>query len=163
MLNGTKPADPTSRAAPTVNIHDIVSAFAHLEKRASLKTYTDPDFQGLDVQEDNALLPDTTAIESMLSSLIDQGLLGGFISHEKKKFAITGTKSKGSILAAGFPQPWGVLKAKAEKDKEPRSQEIEVPGWKKQDARPGGGVGGSQAGPGMVLNSSGLRPIGAAG
>lgn len=166
ILNGTRPADPTSKVTPTVNIHDLVAVFTLMEKRASQPVnYTDPDFTGLDLHDDGStLLPDTTSIESILSSLIDQGLLGGFISHKQMKFAITGSAKKGSILAAGFPQPWEVMSSKAEREK--TGDEVEVPGWKKrQQPVLGGALGlsGLQPGPGMVLNLSGARPVGAVG
>lgn len=167
IINGTRPADPTSKVTPTVNIHDLVTVFTMLEKRtAQAENYTDPDFADIDSHNENeSLLPDTTSIESILSSLIDQGLLGGFISHRQMKFAITGSAKKGgNILAAGFPQPWEVMSAKAEREKS--GNEVEVPGWKRRQQPQLGaafGLGGIQAGPGMVLNLSGARPVGAVG
>lgn len=167
ILVGTRPPDANSKIAPTVSIHDLVAAFSYLEKRAisGPANYTDPDF--VDVQYDDPDAPDqdldgshfydTTSIESILSSLIDQGLLGGFFSHRQMKFAITGASRKGGPLAAGFPQPWGVLKARAERE------DGEVPGWKKE-GQPGSGMaGGIKPGPGMVFNLSGLKPVGAFG
>lgn len=165
ILVGTRPpTDTNSKAAPTVSIHDLVAAFSWLEKRAISvpADYVDPDF--VDVQYDDPDAPpqdldsshfyDTTSIESILSSLIDQGLLGGFFSHRQMKFAITGAARKGGPLAAGFPQPWRVLEARAKRE------DGEVPGWKKED---GLGAGGLKPGPGMVLNLSGLKPVGAFG
>ena len=166
ILNGTRPADHTSKVAPTVSIHDLVAVFTLLEKRGpNTIDYKDPDFDGIELHDEHeALLPDTTSIESMLSSLIDQGLLGGYISRKLMKFAITGSAKKGSILAAGFPQPWEVMRVKAEREKS--DGEVEVPGWKKkQQPTIGGalGLGGLQPGPGMVFNLSGARPVGAVG
>jgi hypothetical protein len=169
ILNGTRPTDPSSRTAPTVSIHDLVTAFSYLEKRAASRAvdYTDPDFAGIIYDNpddhggdyDSGHFYDTTSIESILSSLIDQGLLGGYFSHKAMKFAITGAAKKGSALAAGFPEPWAVLKARAERE------DGEVPGWKK-DAQPGAGglaAGGIRPGPGMVLNLSGVKPVGGFG
>ena len=167
ILNGTRPpTDTGSKAAPTVSIHDLVPAFNYLEQKALTlpDNYTDPDFQGLDVNgydDSDATLYDTTSVESILSSLIDQGLLGGFFSHRQLKFAITGVARKGSILAAGFPQPWEVLNGKAEQDS--GGGEVEVPGWKKEHVSGLGAMGGMRPGPGMVLNLSGARPVGAVG
>jgi hypothetical protein len=163
ILNGTRPdlSDPHVKAPPTVNIRDLMTLFTYLETRASSTTsdYTDPDFQGIDYHEEHdGQLYDLTALESILSSLIDQGLLGGFFSHKAQKFAITGARMKGSILAAGFPRPWEVLKARAEEGEV--GDEVEVPGWKKDGL---GGHAGLQAGPGMVFNLSGARPVGAVG
>ncbi|KAK3691905.1 hypothetical protein LTR37_018336 [Vermiconidia calcicola] len=166
ILNGTRPTDPGSKVAPTVSIHDLVTAFTYLEKRASSLpvNYRDPDFAGIDLQDedgDGGNFYDATSIESILSSLIDQDLLGGFFSHRQMKFAITGAAKKGSILAAGFPQPWELIKARAERE------DGEVPGWKKDSAPASGAIsgfgGGMRAGPGMVVNLSGARPVGAVG
>ena len=170
ILNGTRPSDPISKVAPTVNIHDLVTAFSYLEKSAISGpplTYTDPDFVGIEYDDPDAPsfgdlgsghYYDTTSIESVLSSLIDQGLLGGFWSHRQMKFAITGAARKGGALLAGFPAPWGVLKARAERE------DGEVPGWKK-DAKVGfGGAGrASGVGPGSVVRLSGVRGIGEVG
>lgn len=162
LLAGTIPdMDGNHRAAPTVNVRDMVAAFRFLEKRAILgdqargeQGYIDPDFAGLDIPPDTEmLLPDATALESILSSLLDQGLLGGFISHKQLKFAITGSKTKGGPLAAGFPNPWMVMSRKAEGE----GQAANVPGWKKE------GTNGGGPGPGMVINLSGARPVGAFG
>jgi nuclear mRNA export protein PCID2/THP1 len=162
ILNGHKP-DLSTRAAPTVNIHDLVTVFSYLEKRASSSPnqYTDPDFADIayddnDEEYDGAGYYDTTSIESILSSLIDQGILGGYFSHKQMKFAITGAAKKGSALAAGFPEPWGVLKARAERE------DGEVPGWKK-DVSNRLAAGGLRPGPGSVINLSGVRPVGAVG
>ena len=157
LLAGTTPSDPSSRSAATVNIHDLVTVFAHLEKRADSADSgaMDPDFDGLDIQDEDAmLLPDTTSIESILSSLLEQGLLGGFISHKQMKCAFKGIKSKDGPFETAFPLPWEVIRRKAEAE----SEGSEVPGWKKDAGRGGGGPG-----PGQVIHLSGARPVGAAG
>ena len=111
--------------------------------------YTDPDFLGVDYGDTTPSIT-MMAIESKVASLIDQGLLTGFISHRLGKFAVTGVQRHGGdVLRAGFPNVWEVLRTKAGGE--------EVPGWKKQEARTGGGMGGF----GGVVNLSGLRPIGA--
>lgn len=157
ILNGTRPP-PDSKVTPQTTLDDLVAAFTWAYKHSTTPSndYTDPDFYGVDYGDTGSdEIVDATAIESKLSSLIDQGLLNGFIAHKQAKFAITGVKAKGGdILAAGFPQPWGLLKAKAE-----RFGEDEVPGWKKQQA----GGGAVRPGPGMVMNFSSMRAIGAAG
>lgn len=58
-------------------------------------------------------------VEAMVSSLISQGLLHGFIAHSQGRFAIMGTKAKGSALAAGWPNVAEVM----------IQTEDEVPGW----------------------------------
>lgn len=172
ILNGTRrPDDPKTKVTPTVDLRDLVNVFTYLEKRSkSTSEYTDPDFVGVDYEEDqDSMMPNITLIESILSSLIDQGFLGGFISHSKMKFAITGvSRHEGNVLAAGFPQPWEVMRSKAERNK--KDNEVEVPGWKRRDRSSANGLGALsdhmsriQPGPGMVVSLSGARPVGAAG
>ena len=157
LFNGTRPPSDSS-VAPQVGIPDLIAAFDWSETHTTSShddEYTDPDFWDIDYGDIDDSIK-TTAIESKLSALIDQGLVNGFIAHTKGKFAITGVKSKGGdILAAGFPEPWAVLKGKVQ-----RFGEDEVPGWKKQQAGSGGAV---RPGPGMVFNFSGMKPIRAAG
>ncbi|KAK3669224.1 hypothetical protein LTR78_010898 [Recurvomyces mirabilis] len=160
LLVGFRPTDTTGNKASTLNIDHLVSAFQWLEDASRAQKggedYTDPDFEDVEY-DDGGFRIDITAVESRLASLIDQGLLSGFISHRLQKFAITGTKSKGGdAVAAGFPQVWDVLRLKTE-----RAGTDDVPGWKKEVV--GGFGGGQRPGPGMVFNLSGLRPVGAVG
>lgn len=148
MIAGRQP-DPTSRVAPTVDIDDLVTVFkALLQYHGTTDNPVDPDLEGTDVEINEILLPDEYTLESVLSSLIDQGLLGGYISHRQLKFAITGVKQKG-VMGAGFPQPWAVLKAS--------SDDGFVPGWKKDGAF---GAGAATQGGGRVIHLSGARPAG---
>nr|POE77860.1 pci domain-containing protein [Quercus suber] len=185
LLNGTRPA-PGTRVAPQVDLADLVAAFRMLDNRrrrrggdggggggssgsnslaapAPDSDYTDPDFAGVHYSDADYTQPDTTSVESKLAALIDQGLLSGFLSHDKGKFAIKGALTQGgNILAAGFPQPWKVLVLDA------AGEDEAVPGWKKQPAAAAaaaaGGAGGSAAwAPGSVVNLNGARPVGAFG
>ncbi|KAK4545144.1 hypothetical protein LTR36_003695 [Oleoguttula mirabilis] len=159
LLNGTRPL-PESKVTPQTTLDDLVTAFTWASNHGAPGTndYTDPDFHGVDYGDTGGDSIDATAVESKLSSLIDQGLLNGFIAHKQAKFAITGVKAKGGdVLAAGFPQPWGVLKGKAE-----RFGEDEVPGWKKQQ-QGGQGGGAVRPGPGVVMTFGSMKAIGAAG
>nr|POF15609.1 pci domain-containing protein [Quercus suber] len=162
LLNGTRPT-PGSRVAPQVDLADLVSAFAHLEARGGRavdRDYTDPDFVGVHYSDEDYTLPDTTSVESKLASLIDQGLLSGFISHDKGKFAIKGALTQGgNILAAGFPLPWKVLML----DTVAADEDEIVPGWKR-DATGAAPGAGAPLGPGSVVNlSAAARPVGAFG
>ncbi|KAI9815204.1 MAG: hypothetical protein M1832_005539 [Thelocarpon impressellum] len=112
-------------------------------------TYVDPDLEGAD-ETAVSVLSTMLDVEAVLASLVDQGLLHGFISHKLLRFAILGSKSKGA-LNAGFPAPWSVLKP---------SDDQTVPGWVKEEAR-GPMMAGRAFGPGMVVNLSGARPAGA--
>ncbi|KAK1063061.1 hypothetical protein LTR74_009752 [Friedmanniomyces endolithicus] len=162
VLAGHKAQDSggMTRAA-TLDIDCLVAAFRKLEDAAAAANdddYVDPDFQGVEYGDTGEELQvDQAGVVSKLASLIDQGLLSGFISYKLMKFAITGTRAKGGdALAAGFPAVWAVLRPRAEKGE---GSGGEVPGWKKKD----GGGGGQRAGPGMVFNFSSMRPVGVVG
>ncbi|KAK1084130.1 hypothetical protein LTR48_005737 [Friedmanniomyces endolithicus] len=160
VLAGHKAQDTggATRAA-TLDIDYLVAAFQKFEDAAAADNdYVDPDFEGVDYGDTGEELHvDQAAVVSKLASLIDQGLLSGFISYKLMKFAVTGTRAKGGdALAAGFPGVWAVLRTRAEKGE---GSGGEVPGWKKKD----GGVGGQKAGPGMVFNFSSMRPVGVVG
>ncbi|RWA12738.1 hypothetical protein EKO27_g2356 [Xylaria grammica] len=58
-------------------------------------------------------------VESMVASLCAQGLLHGYLAHSQGRFAIMGTKQKGSAIAAGWPPVYEVL----------AQIDDEIPGW----------------------------------
>ena len=145
---------------PLVDIKALVTVFSALERAAEKPQETawvDPDFDGIEFEE---TYPDPTTvtpmkIESILSSLVTQGFLQGFIAHRQSKFVFTRVKQAGgNVLAAGFPTPWKVIERKLARD----GFGDEVPGWRKQAPAnmAAGGLGG-----GMVINMSGARPVGA--
>ena len=112
--------------------------------------YIDPDLEDV-VDPAPPVLPTIDVIESIVASLVEQDLLHGFISHSSHRFAITGAKNA-SPLQVGFPKVWDVIKAKSND---------EVPGWVRERGTGLGGPG-EKFGPGMVVNLSGARPVGAA-
>lgn len=138
VLTGTR-HDPTARSnAPLIDGDNLLNAFYILEKRSqdpAEVAYISEDFEGADVEEDEeALLPTATSVRSILSSLIEQGLIRGFIHTKSGKFVISGTKQHGgSELKAGFPEVWKVVEGKADKN---------VPGWKRDGSAHGHGGGG---------------------
>lgn len=148
ILTGTR-FDPTAGSnAPLIDGHNLVNAFYVLEKQVQNPeevAYVSSDLDGADVEEDpEALLPTSTSVRSILSSLIEQGLIRGFIHTKSGKFVIIGVKQhNGNELAAGFPSPWKVISMKANKN---------VPGWQQDGSGHGGG--------GKVIHLSGARPIG---
>lgn len=181
LLSGTQ-GDASNKKAPTLNLQDMLIVATVLERRAlgldDPKTskrpphtnsifmtksttpepedppgYVDPDLAGA-VDPPGPDLPDIDIIESMVASLVEQDLLHGFISHKSLRFAITGSKA-GGALAAGFPNIWQVISGKFDD---------EVPGWVRETKSSGSRAGalGRAAGPGMVVNLSGARPVGAA-
>ena len=182
MLSGTQ-GNATNKKAPTLDLQDLFTLATLLERRAlgldkpkEVKRadhtnsifmapkpptpepedppgYIDPDLAGV-MEPSGPDLPNIDTVEFIVASLIDQDLLHGFISHKSLRFAITGSKATGA-LAAGFPNVWQVISAKCDD---------EVPGWVQERKVGGLGAGalGRGAGPGMVVNLSGARPVGAA-
>jgi nuclear mRNA export protein PCID2/THP1 len=80
------------------------------------------EYIGHDVAEDDEPeSPTMSEVESVVLSLIQQGLLGGFALHSNPRFAIPGSQAKGGPLKAGFPEVWSVVKT--------RDVESHIPGW----------------------------------
>ena len=117
---------------------------------SSSNGYVDHDLEGM-VEPSGPDLPTMEVVESIMASLIEQDLLHGFISHKSQKFAITGAKTAGA-LQVGFPNVWETISGKADS---------EVPGWVMQESRSKSRGLGGNFGPGMVINLTGVRPIGA--
>ncbi|KAH0285751.1 hypothetical protein KCU62_g7278, partial [Aureobasidium sp. EXF-3399] len=146
------PGNPEARKAPTFDLKDVLAIFRWQETiyatspgASQPDNYIDPDFVGVvdePIGEDALDLPDMNNIHSKMTALIHQGLLGGYISFSREKFAIQGAKLKGA-LAAGFPNAWKTVEARADD---------EVPGWKLETTGPAFGGG--------VVRLSGARPVG---
>ncbi|KAJ5344428.1 hypothetical protein N7452_002432 [Penicillium brevicompactum] len=85
-------------------------------------------------------------IESILASLLTQGLMGGYLLHREPRFAVPGAKLKG-IMPTGFPNVWQTISGHESTDKT-------VPGW--VQPRVSNGLGGG----GRVVNLAGARPVG---
>ncbi|KAG2160921.1 hypothetical protein JADG_000660 [Aureobasidium aubasidani] len=141
-----------ARKAPTFDLKDVLAIFRWQETiyatppgATQPDNYIDPDFVGMvdePTGEDALDLPDMNNIHSKMTALIHQGLLGGYISFSREKFAIQGAKLKGA-LAAGFPNAWKTIEARAD---------AEVPGWKLETSAP--------IHAGGVVRLSGVRPVG---
>ena len=116
--------------------------------------YVDADFEGVERDPHASSLPTMLDVEAMLASLIDQGLLRGFLSHKVLRFAILGSKTKGA-LNAGFPSPWTILQQRAAQ----MGQDRVVPGWVQEEGQ-APTMAARAFGPGMVVNLSGARPAG---
>ena len=142
LLQGVAPEAGTNKAA-SLNLQSLVAAFTSLMPSAlgtnnieEDEFQPDPDFAGADVGPagNNPLTPSDMALESILSSLIDQGFVKAYIAHKQKKLAILGAKSfSGNAVAAGFPNVWSVV-CKRDRDGG------RVPGWKR-GAEEGGRMG----------------------
>ncbi|PGG96008.1 hypothetical protein AJ79_09775 [Helicocarpus griseus UAMH5409] len=101
-------------------------------------------------------------LESILTSLLTQDLMRGYLTHKNPRFAIPGARLKGP-LPTGFPNVWQTIYAK-------ESEDSQVPGWVKPLPNPGHGprTGGTRPSPaggmgGRVVNLSGARPVSALG
>ena len=149
LISGNQ-GDAASKKAPTISLQDVLIFMRILDRGQNGEAgeqYIDSDFEGTPGTLTMPPAIDMLAVESIVSSLVDQGLMNGYISHRLSRFAIQGAKQVGG-LAAGFPNVWTTLSTNAE--------EPGVPGWKEQ--RIGGSKGGF--GGGMVVNLSGARPVG---
>ena len=61
-------------------------------------------------------------VESIMASMLQQGLLNGFLTHTNPRFAVPGSKTGGGALKVAFPTIWQTI-AKRSTNK--------VPGWVK--------------------------------
>jgi hypothetical protein len=181
LLTYQFPTDPNTRKAPTLDLLDLTAAAEYCQKvlegwqkpvdsmtlMQSGRTHTNSLFMkapGLTPPQQGRkklvahegiifgnTMPDLVQVEAVVASLVQQGLLHGFISHGQRKFAILGSKQRGGPLNAGFPSVWEALKERAEHE----GRDSEVPGWVKGERK--GRLGG-------VVNLSGIaRPVGSGG
>jgi len=169
MLTFQFPYDPASRRMPTVDLIDVVAAAQHCQK--VLEGWQKPSMNALFVPSTDLerppggvkrlvaqqgtifgnKMPNLLEIEAISASLIQQGLLRGYVIHNLSKYAIIGSKARGGPLNAGFPNVWQTLKERADSD----GRSEEVPGWVKNEKKRR--IGG-------VVNLSGIaRPVGSGG
>lgn len=94
---------------------------------------------------DSEASPTMSEVESVVLSLIQQGLLRGFALHTNPRFAIPGSQKAGGPMKAGFPDVWKVINS--------RDSGEPVPGWVEE--------GSLSSGEGRVVRIVGARPAGA--
>lgn len=155
LLTYQMPTDPNSRKAPTLDLEDLLVAAQFCQK--ILEGWQRPAKQTVSMFSSTADLepppggkkklgayggvlyrnkmPTMMFVEATLASLVQQGLLYGFISHNQGKFAIIGAKTRGGPFNAGFPPVWEVIKARAERE----GRSHDVPGWITEERKIGGG------------------------
>jgi hypothetical protein len=99
-------------------------------------------------------------LESVLASLLTQGLMRGYLTHKNPRFAIPGARLRGA-LPTGFPNVWQTIHTREVERGE------EVPGWVRRPSvsRSGqrsalGGTPFQGAGGGRVVNLKGAKPVG---
>ncbi|KAK2757552.1 hypothetical protein FQN54_004521 [Arachnomyces sp. PD_36] len=111
-----------------------------------------------DAQQTSPLMME---LESILASLLTQGLMDGYLTHNNPRFAIPGARIKGA-LPKGFPNVWETIHAR-------ESEDDQVPGWVRAPPEPdprlarAAGPGGAKkpaAMGGRVVNLSGAKPVG---
>ncbi|RKF55665.1 PCI domain-containing protein [Erysiphe neolycopersici] len=164
LLTYQFPTDPNSRKAPTLDVSDLVIAAQYCQKilegwkmpmdklaiMQSGRIHTNKIFMKHDdlvrplkgskklVAQEGLIygnqVPDVIHIEAIMASLIQQGLIYGYLSHSQGKFAIIGSKQRGGPVKAGFPNVWETLKLKAEQEE----KDIEIPGWVQKEKAVGG-------------------------
>lgn len=83
--------------------------------------YIGQDSQSVMESSSAASWPPMSEVESVVLSLIQQGLLKGFALHTNPRFAIPGSQKAGGPMKAGFPQVWNIIRANA--------SNVPVPGW----------------------------------
>lgn len=66
-------------------------------------------------------------VEMMVATLVQQGLMHGFVAHGQRRFAIIGAKAKGPVMA-GWPNVWQAIQ---ERRYEEDFDINDVPGWVK--------------------------------
>ncbi|KAL4972203.1 hypothetical protein BDW66DRAFT_164324 [Aspergillus desertorum] len=91
-------------------------------------------------------------IESILASLLTQGLMRGYLTHRNPRFAIPGARLRGA-LPTGFPNVWQTIYGRESKD-------TVVPGWVQPPSTIAKGAPAALGGGGRVVNLSGVRPVG---
>lgn len=179
LLTYSFPSDPNSRKAPTLDLNCVLAAAQYCQKilegwqrpvdamtlMQAGRTHPNAMFMKTPdlVPPPNGIkklsaeqgvvygntMPQYLEVEAIVASLVQQGLLHGYISHIHGKFAITGSKTTGALVK-GFPGVWEVLRTRAETE----GKNEEIPGWVQHERK-------AQAG--RVVNLSGARPVGSGG
>lgn len=113
-----------------------------------LNPYADTEGHGFEADQPSLLMRE---IESILASLLTQGLIRGYLTHRNPRFAIPGARLRGA-LPTGFPNIWQTISMREKED-------AGVPGWVRPPPPTTLGALASAAG-GRVVNLSGARPVG---
>ncbi|PWY88242.1 hypothetical protein BO70DRAFT_369153 [Aspergillus heteromorphus CBS 117.55] len=96
--------------------------------------------------EDGKPTPMMRELESILASLLTQGLMRGYLTHKNPRLAIPGARLRGAV-PTGFPNVWQTIQAR-------ESEDDNVPGWVQPPSAT------ALAGGGRVVNLAGARPVG---
>lgn len=80
------------------------------------------EVNGTSAGEDEEPSPTMAEVESIMASMLQQGLLQGFLTHTNPRFAVPGSKAGGGALKVAFPTIWPTISKRSTN---------EVPGWVK--------------------------------
>jgi nuclear mRNA export protein PCID2/THP1 len=111
--------------------------------------------------DSEAQSPSLAEVEAVFMSLIQQGLLKGFVLRNNPRFAIPGANARGGWRAYGFPNVHRAILAGQSVAEGKGMDSVDVPGWVKQESL--AMAGGARTGGfgGRVVNLSSARPVGA--
>jgi nuclear mRNA export protein PCID2/THP1 len=133
-LEGWVPAVPTPRSRPPhVNSIFMKAVSNNVSPNDSPSTLVPPPGGPKVLRPNEGLVwgnaPVTAQdIEMVVATLIQQGLLHGYIAHGQGKMAIIGAKQKGSPVLAGWPNVWQAIQERRYEDDLDLD---DVPGWVK--------------------------------
>jgi hypothetical protein len=145
LLTYVPPSDSSSRKAATLDLADLYTTALYLQHR--LEGWVPS--QGIETQSTatSTLAPPSQGprrlrpneglvwgnaevsqddVELMVATLVQQGLMHGFVAHGQGRFAIIGAKAKGSPLLAGWPNVWQTIR---DRRYEEGFDLDAVPGW----------------------------------
>lgn len=146
MLTYVPPTDANSRKAATLDLSDLHTVAVYVQRRlegwtpgtvtngnaqpGEVTTLTPPPNGPQKLRPNEGMIWGNAMVtpadvEMMVATLIQQGLMHGFIAHGQGRFAIIGAKAKGPVLA-GWPNVWQAIQDRRyDGDFDPN----DVPGW----------------------------------
>ena len=101
---------------------DTGSYHDHFGADTNGHVFVEEEMNGTHNSEDEETSPTMAEIESVMASMLQQGLLNGFLTHTNPRFAVPGSKAGGGALKVAFPTIWQTVI---------RRSTDEVPGWVK--------------------------------
>lgn len=150
LLTYVPPSDSNTRKAATLDLSSLHAAAIYLQRRlegwtptttsshltngnsqvSQPTTLTPPPGGSQKLRPNEGLICGNTTVtfadvEMMVATLIQQGLMHGFIAHGQARFAIIGAKAKGPVLA-GWPSVWQAIR---ERRYDEDFDLDDVPGW----------------------------------
>lgn len=132
-LEGWLPSHPNTRGRPSSQANPLfMRAVANNVPDSGETTLAPPPGRPKKLRPNEGLVWGNAEItlddvEMMVATLVQQGLMHGFVAHGQARFAIIGAKAKGPVVA-GWPVVWqAILERRYEEDFDIN----DVPGWVK--------------------------------